>query len=84
MSHMHQSNYAVTINHDCNENIRGLIVVLFIQDRTFSWPMKKHYSLYVQKKKEQDHSHTKEPEQYHVQLQEYSHPSNIFGIHHAV
>ena len=34
--------------------------------------------------KEQDHSHTKEPEQYHVQLQECSHPSNIFGIHHAV
>ena len=46
--------------------------------------MQRHYSLYVQTEKEQDRSHTEELEHYHMQLQEYSHPSDIFGIHHAV
>ena len=45
--------------------------------------MQRHYSLYVQKEKEQDHFHTEEFEHYRVRLQEYSHPSDIFGIHHA-
>jgi len=42
------------------------------------------YSLYVQKEKEQDHSHAEELEHYHVKLQEYPHPSDIFGIHRGV
>jgi hypothetical protein len=46
--------------YDCNESIGGAIVVLCIQDRTFVWSMQKHYSLYVQKEKEQDHSHVEE------------------------
>ena len=46
--------------------------------------MQRHYSLHVQMEKEQDHSDTEELEHYHVQLQEYSHLSDIFGVHHAV
>jgi hypothetical protein len=46
--------------------------------------MQKHYSLYVQKEKEENHSHTEELKHYHMQLQEYPHPSDIFGIHHGV
>jgi len=44
-------------------------VVLCIQDRTFVWLMQRHYNLCVQMEKEQDHSHAKEFEHHHVQLQ---------------
>ena len=30
-----------------------------------------------------DNPHTEEFEHYHMQLPEYSHPSDIFGIHHV-
>jgi len=47
--------------------------------------MQKHYSLYVQKEKEEDHSHTEELEHYHVQLQEYPHLSDIIpGLHETI
>ena len=59
-------------------------MILCIQDITFEWSKQRHYSLYVQKEKEQDYSHTEGLKHYHVQLQEYPHPSDISGIHHGV
>jgi hypothetical protein len=70
--------------YDWSKSIEDVIVVLCIQDRTFAFSRLRHCNLYVQMEKGYDNLHTEEFEHYQMQLPDYSHPSDIFGIHTAV